>query len=258
MKLYIQNFSSYVAYDEEIHLKKVLKQKYGLDTRRQDNFIHLALYGAVLLKEKTKIEKDDELYVTSGLGNIDIVQKTNTYMYEENQPLKLFDFINLLGNTTSYYVAKALGMKGKNIFQISDNFTYINTLISIYASLVNSGKNAIICSLDLSSRPDEITKRVLGISENQEITSSVNYQKLSLCPKGAIAMIEFDANSHNKNKIECILPKATVIARNNSQEAFFETILSYKVNEAIKGTEDKIFIESFEDRYRILKLKILK
>ncbi len=258
MKLYIQNFSSYVEYDEESHLKKVLKQKYGLDTRRQDSFIHLALYGGMLLKEKIKIDEDDELYVTSGVGNIDIVQKTNTYMYEENQPLKLFDFINLLGNTTSYYVAKALEIKGKNIFQISDNFTYINTLISIYASLMNSGKNAIICSIDLSSKPDEITKRVLGINENQEIVSSVNYQKLSLCSKDAIAMIEFDANSYNKNKIEHILPEAVVLTRKNSKEAFFETILSYKINEAVEVKEDKIFIESFEDRYKILKLKILK
>ncbi len=258
MKLYILNFSSYIGNNEAVELKKILKQKYGLDTRRQDSFIHLALYGGMLLKDKIDIDKDDELYVTSGVGNTDIVQKTNTYMYEENQPLKLFDFINLLGNTTSYYIAKALGMKGKNIFQISDNFTYINSLISIYASLMNSGKNAIICNIDLSSKPDEITKRVLGVSENQEIKSSVNYQKLSLDPKGAIAMIEFDINCNNKSKIKDILPKTKILTRKNSHEAFFETILSYKVNEAIKNKEDKIFIESFKDRYKILKLKILK
>ena len=54
--------------------------------------------------------------MTSGVGNADIVQKTNTYMYKENQPLKLFDFINLLGNTTSYYVAKITWYEGKKYF----------------------------------------------------------------------------------------------------------------------------------------------
>jgi len=71
-------------------------------------------------------------------------------------------------------------------------------------------------------------------------------------------MIEFDTNSYNKNKIEHILPEAVVLTRKNSKEAFFETILSYKINEAVEVKEDKIFIESFEDRYKILKLKILK
>ena len=113
MKLYIKNYSSYTSDEENIEIKKVLKQKYKLDTRRQDSFIHLAVYGGQLLKEKTDISVDDELYLTSGVGNIDIIQKTNTYIYEENQPLKLFDFINLLGNTTSYHVASSLGVKGK-------------------------------------------------------------------------------------------------------------------------------------------------
>lgn len=267
MKLFIQNFSSYVRDDEEIELKKILKQRYGLDTRRQDNFIHLALYGGMLLKEKIKIDEDDELYVTSGVGNIDIVQKTNTYMYEENQPLKLFDFINLLGNTTSYYIAKALGIKGKNIFQISDNFTYINTLVSVYASLMNSGKNAIICSIDLSSKPDEITKRVLEVSENQETTSSVNYQKLSICDKNAIAMVEFDAKCYSLDEV---LADVKVSDENiavsirckkinaKKPKKFFETIPSFEINKAIKNQKDMIYIDCFNDKYKILKLKILK
>ena len=36
-------------------IKKELKQRYKLDTRRQDDFIHLAVFGAQRLKEKTTI-----------------------------------------------------------------------------------------------------------------------------------------------------------------------------------------------------------
>lgn len=142
MKLYIKNYSTYRSDEKDIDIKKTLKQKYKLDTRRQDAFIHLALYGAQLLKEKTAISEDDEFYLTTGVGNIDVVQRTNTYMYEENQPLKLFDFINLLGNTTSYYVASSLGISGKNIFQISDNFKLIQSIsFQIKFKLCNS----IVC-----------------------------------------------------------------------------------------------------------------
>ena len=264
MKLYIKNFSSYLDDFEAVDFKKELKQRYKLDTRRQDKFIHLAVYGAQLLKEKTKISPDDELYVTSGIGNIDIVQKTNTYMYEENQPLKLFDFINLLGNTTSYYVAKSLGVKGKNIFQISDNFTYIHSLISIYSSLKNSGKDAIICAIDLASNPDEIAKRVLGVDENAKITSAVNYQKFSLDSDEAIAYIEFDIKSYGLDEVLKIVKESddNIVStlrcadlKCTKDEKFFETIVSYEINQAIKNRQNTIILDCFEKRYKILKLK---
>ncbi|NOX15777.1 MAG: hypothetical protein GXP61_07105 [Epsilonproteobacteria bacterium] len=267
MKLYVKNFSSFRDDLQKVDLKKELKQKYKFDTRRQDKFIHLGVYGAQLLKDKTKIRVDDELYVTSGVGNINIVQKTNTYMYEENQPLKIFDFINLLGNTTSYYIAKSLGVKGKNIFQISDNFTYIRTLISIYSSLKNSGKNAIICAIDLVSNPEEIIKRVLGIDEKTEVVSAVNYQKLSLNPSGAIAVIEFETKIYTLNEIKEIIKQSDdkiVISprcmelKHNEYEKFFETMASCEINTAIKNQEDMQYVDCFENRYKIIKLKNIK
>ncbi len=257
MKLYIKNFSSYRSDKEEIDIKKTLKQKYKYDTRRQDAFIHLAVYGAKLLSEKVEIKPDDEFYLTSGVGNIDVVQRTNTTVYENNEALKLFDFINLLGNTTSYYVASALGLKSKNIFQISDNFTYINSLISLYASINNSKKDAILCAIDLLSEPPEITKRVFGADEVQKMCSSVNYQKFSLSKKDAIAEIEFDAKIYSLEEI-----KAQLVYNNHqietSKTKMFETLASYKVNDALKDGSDLVFIECFEDRYKILKLKSLR
>lgn len=242
MKLYVKEYSSYIVNDK-LDIKKELKQKYKIDTRRQDKFIHLALYGGQLLKQKIEIKEDDELYVTSGVGNADIVQKTNTYMYKENQPLKLFDFINLLGNTTSYYVAKSLGMKGKNIFQVSDSFTYTNTLTSAYASLLNSKKDAIICSIDLVSEPSEIIKRVMGIKQSNEILSSVNYQKFSLNPDGAIACIEFGLDEESTCK---------------GEDKPFETYASYMVNCALRDKKELLYKEICKNKKRIIKVKNLK
>jgi len=229
VKLYIKNYSSYRDDIEKTDFKKALKQRYRLDIRRQDKFIHLAVYGAQLLKEKIDINSDDELYITSGIGDVEIVQKTNTYMYKENQPLKLFDFINLLGNTTSYYVAKSLGIKGKSVFQISDNHTFKNTLISAYSSALNSKKDVIIGSVDLVSEPSEVIKRVLGVKKSIKVLSSVNFQKFSLDSKDAIAEVEFELDNKSTYK-----------------DKPFETYDSYLLNCAV------------EDKKRVIKIESLK
>lgn len=267
MKMYVKNYSSYRSDREAIDIKKVLKQKYKLDTRRQDDFIHLALYGAQLLKEKTAINADDELYVTSGYGDVDVVQRTNTYVNKEKQAVKLFDFINLLGNTTSYYIAKSLNISGKNIFQISDHFTYINSLISLYASIKNSQKDAILCAIDLASTPTEVSKRVLGVDEDIEIVSSVNYQKFSLDVKDAVAEVEFDIKTYNLDEINSILKeeRGTVLTSIRCTELqkfkepkLFETIASYALNDSMKKNEDMVYIDCFKEKYKILKLKSLR
>jgi hypothetical protein len=224
MKLYLKAYSSFID-DGSVEIKKELKRKYKLEARRQDKFIHLAVYGAQLLKEKIDINSDDELYITSGIGDVEIVQKTNTYMYKENQPLKLFDFINLLGNTTSYYVAKSLGIKGKSIFQISDNHTFKNTLISAYSSVLSSKKDVIIGSVDLVSEPNEVIKRVLGVKKSLKVLTSVNFQKFSLDSKDAIAEVEFELDGEIKNR-----------------QKPFETYESYLLNSVVEDGERVIKI----------------
>ncbi len=267
MKLYIRAMSSYRSDTQDLDIKKELKQKYKLDTRRQDAFIHLAVLGAQRLKEKVDIRVDDELYLTSGEGNIDIIQKTDDYVCEQNQFITPFDFINMLGNTTSYYVATSLGVKGKNIFQISDNFSVINSLIAIYASLKRGGHESIFGAIDLVASPAELSRRVLGVDEDCELVSSVNYQKLSLEKDGAIAEIEFDALFYKKDEIQNILKNYNdnvhVSMRSEDIEAkkadkFFQTELSYSINESIKNKKDMIYIDYIDNKYKILRLNNLK
>jgi len=267
MKLYIKEYSSYRSDEDAVDVKKELKQKYKYDTRRQDTFIHLAVYGAKLLQEKIEIRADDELYVTTGVGNIEVVQKTMTNMHNNNQSIKLFDFLNSVGNTTSYYVATSLGLHGKNIFQISDNFTYLNSLISLYASIANSGKDAILCALDFAGSSDEVTKRVLGVKRDTQLVDSVNYQKFSLDGDSAIAEIEFEAKSYSLSEVKAFISQSAkpLLASQrcrdlecDKESKFFETMASYAINSSIKKSQNLIYIDCFEERYKILKLKSLR
>ena len=263
MKLYVKGYSSYKGDMANFDVKQELKKKYQLDTRRQDTFIHYAVYGAQLLKEHIKVDPSDELYITSGVGNIDILQKTKQYVEKEGQFIKPFDFINILGNTTSYYVATSLGLKGKNSFQISDNFTFINTLMSIYASLCISGKDAILGSIDFVSTPDEVLKRVLELEKDSQVTSGVNYQKFSLTKENAIAAIELDPKTYSFDEIKSFIEKSEMNvmvsprAQNFEQTGnveYFETIGSWFVNKALENQEELIYIDCYDKYYKMIKV----
>ena len=69
--------------------------------------------------------------------------------------------------------------------------------------------------------------------------------------------MEFDAKTYSLEEI-----KAQLVYNNHqiqtSQTKLFETVASYKVNEAMKNCDDLVYVECFEDRYKILKLKSLK
>ena len=263
MKLYVKAYSSHRSDLEEIDVKKELKQKYKVDVRRKDAFIHMGLLGALRLQETVSVERENELYITSGLGNVNILEKTNDYVMQQKSYMKLFDFINMLGNTTNYYVASELGIKGKSIFQVSDNFTYFNTLISIYASLTASENEAILGSIDLVSDNIEVSKRLLGLPENSNVVSGVNYQKLSLNAKDTLCEVEFDTKFYSLDELNAILEnensKIFSSMRCNALEhkmpdAYFETNASYVLNEAVKTKEDTLYIECYNDKYKILKI----
>ena len=265
MKLYILNYSSYRSDLDSMDVKSELKKTYKLDTRRQNKFIHLGLLGAKRLEEKVDICVDDELYITSGIGNIGIIQKATQCNFE-NELMPIFDFINILGNSTSFYISKALSIKGKSLFQISDNFSFINTLIIIYASLYESKKSAILGSIDLLSEPEEIIKRVLGVEKECALTSSVNYQKLSRSSTGAIAEVEFDTNFYSLEELKEILEANSTPVYGSmrcsqleciKEDKFFQMEIAHTINSMIELKKEMIYIDCFEDKFKILRLKIL-
>lgn len=266
MKLYVKAYTSYRSDLEDTDIKKELKEKYKVDIRRKDGFIHMGLLGALRLQEKVSIETENELYITSGLGNINILEKINDYVIQKKGYMKLFDFINMLGNTTSYYVASELGIKGKSIFQIADNFTYFNTLVSIYASLSMSKKEAVLGSIDLLSNNEKITKCLLDLPDSTSVVSSVNYQKLSLNAQDALCEVEFDIKLYSLDEVNTILENESskiVLGKRcgdlkyEKPSVYFETYASYVLNEAIKDTEDTLYVECYNDKYKILRIKNL-
>jgi hypothetical protein len=260
MKLYIKAISSYRSDKDESNLKQVLKQQYKVDVRRKDDFIYAGLYGALRLQEKVSIERDNELYLTSGFGNLNILAKMHKYMIENKEPIKLFDFINMLGNTTSFYVASMLGIKAKTLFQISDNFTFFHTLIMIYASLQKSKNEAILGTIDIVSENEEVLKRIAGIEEKTSLVSAVHYQKISLNPKDALCVLEFDTKFYTLEEVKKIIENTNLHVRFSSRcqalhkegKPYFETDVVEVIYNAIQNNEQTLYVECYGQRYKLL------
>ena len=133
--------------------------------------------------------------------------------------------------------------------------------------MTNSGKDAILCAIDFVGSNDEIVKKVLGVNKNTKVIDSVNYQKLSLNALGAVAQIEFDTKSYSLDEVKAFLLESNtdILASMRCNELnvkkdnfFFETMASCAINNAIQINKDLIYIDCFNNKYKILKLKSLK
>lgn len=266
LKLYLKGQSSYASEKENILVKKELKQHYKVDTRRKDDFIHAGLLGALRLRDACEIKENDMLYLTSGVGNFNIVKTIHESMIVNDEIMKIFDFINMLGNTTSFYVAHELKIKSKAVFQISDTFNYFHSLISIYASLFTCKSEAILGVIDIMSEEPNSIKRLLGVDEDTSIASSVSYQKLSLTQEGAIAEIGFDTKFYSLDEVQELIKKENFLVvcssrctelRYEKPELFFENYAALVIREAVENKKDTLFIECHEKKYKILKVRNL-
>lgn len=84
--------------------------------RRIDRFIQLALLGSAQCVAGRHIAPDCGLYLGSGLGPMGNNIDTQQQLIRDRLIPKPFNFINTLGNSAGYYVAKNLGLSGQNLF----------------------------------------------------------------------------------------------------------------------------------------------
>jgi hypothetical protein len=93
-------------------LKEVCRENF----RRIDRFIELALLGSGRCAKGHMLAPDCGLYLGSGLGPmVNNIACQEQLIRDRELPMP-FDFINTLGNSAGYYVAKNLGLSGQNLF----------------------------------------------------------------------------------------------------------------------------------------------
>lgn len=84
--------------------------------RRIDRFIRLALLGSAECVKGRTLAPDCGLYISSGIGPVGnniVVQET---LWKQRKIPMPFNFVNTLGSSSGYYVAKNLGLSGQSLF----------------------------------------------------------------------------------------------------------------------------------------------
>jgi hypothetical protein len=122
--------------------------------RRIDRFIQLALLGSGRCAVGRTLAPDCGLYLGSGLGPMSGIIATQQQLVRDHELPRPFDFINTLGNSAGYYVARNLGLTGQNVF-ISRRGTSLQALLAAALTDLNVGlvRQALVGVVEEATHP---------------------------------------------------------------------------------------------------------
>ncbi len=96
----------------EAALKNLCRERF----RRIDRFIQLALLGSARCVAGRTLQPDCGIYLGSGLGPIGNNILTQQQLIRDAEIPKPVNFVNTLGSSAGFYVARNLGLRGQNFF----------------------------------------------------------------------------------------------------------------------------------------------
>ena len=270
---------------ESLDVKALLKEATGQPFRRSDRFIQMALLGAYRTVGDEKLESDTALYMASGQGNMAVFNRLRDQQHVLKQPPKPVDFINSLSNTAGFYVAQFLGLHGKNLNLTQHGFVVYMTLLLAQNDLkIAAQRQILVGGVDELLEPISFTKKFLGICDGRELGEGSNWMLLNARREGALASLEVIDGvmslSEVKQHLEGVSKTTKVAFGLRCSEAavntllegsalerfcyesgcgFYETAAFYAMNRFIEEGEGRmLFIENFEDDFRLLEVDVLK
>lgn len=119
-------------------LEHAIKDHCREPIRRADRFIQLALIGSARCVAGYRLDPDCGLYLGSGLGPIGSNIETQKQLVRDLEIPKPFNFINTLGASAGFYVARNLGLSGQNHF-ISRRHASLCALLHLAATDLDLG-----------------------------------------------------------------------------------------------------------------------
>lgn len=224
--MYILNSSAFfqnIENDELADLKQTVTETCGKKFRRIDRFIQLALIGSHKCTANHTLDDNTGLYLGSGEGPKSNIHKSLELVYKENEPLMPLNFINMVSNASSFYVAKSLDIRGANIFASDRNFAFNRALklaeLDINSHILNM---ALVGCVDECSKPLAIQRELLGAGNNEMIAEASYWLLLSRNKNEAIAKITH--NQHYADIDTAAQTLKTQISSHNTLIALGENI----------------------------------
>ena len=105
-------------------LKEEIRRYTQENFRRVNRFILLALLGALQCIDQRPLETATAVYLTTEDGNLGETANALDEIYMSRSLPKPFGFINTMSNTAAFYLARTLGIRGRNITVSSQHLSF--------------------------------------------------------------------------------------------------------------------------------------
>jgi hypothetical protein len=152
--LYIHSASAFIgeANADENRLKEELRRYSRENFRRVNRFILLALLGARQCIHERSLAADTAVYLTTEHGNLSDTVAVLDEIYAAHSLPKPFSFINTMSNTATFYLARNLGIRGRNITVSSQRLSFERGLDLLTADFAaGAERSALIGGVDVAS-----------------------------------------------------------------------------------------------------------
>jgi hypothetical protein len=133
-------------------LKEEIRRYTQENFRRVNRFILLSLLGALQCVHRQPLEAATAVYLTTEDGNLGETADVLDEIYASRSLPKPFGFINTMSNTAAFYVARNLGVQGRNITVSSQHLSFERGLELLKADFAcGVERSALIGGVDESS-----------------------------------------------------------------------------------------------------------
>ncbi|HFQ79761.1 MAG TPA: hypothetical protein ENK33_00100 [Desulfobacterales bacterium] len=174
----------------------------GADNRRSDHFMRLAVIGAHKAADGHELPAETAVYMTSGQGNTAVFNRICSALRIEKNLPKPVDFINLLSNSTGFYIASHLGLAGRNIFLTHHHFPVQMTLLTAQNDITQGLQQTILAGgVDEWQTRPQLARKLMGIEETTVLGEGSNWLLLSPERENALAVLEVEKRCINEEEL---------------------------------------------------------
>lgn len=146
-------------------LKSLAREATGFSARRIGRFVQLALVGAGRCVNGLTLPTETATYFTSGRGDLEVTIDVLEQICEQGRPPAPFAFINTVGNSACFHVAKSFGLSGRSLFVTSRHAPLESALRLAALDMAHDGvKTALVGSADMCTSPLAAHRARIGVA----------------------------------------------------------------------------------------------
>ena len=168
------------ATDDLPPLKSIAHEATGCSPRRTSRFVQLALIGAGRCVDGRTLPADTATYFASGRGDLEITVALLRQLYERGLTPAPFDFINTVGSSACFHVAKSFGLEGRSLFVTRRHAPLESALRLAAIDMAEGGvRTALVGSADMCTTPLSAHRVRIGVDAETVVGEGSHWFLLS-------------------------------------------------------------------------------